>query len=281
MRAFVLTARFQSITKAAEAMSLTVSPVSRLVSELETYYGRKLFQRDSNRITLTDYGRDLYNKINQIYKNLEVVESEIKGVNTKKIQKIYYGWENEGRARNIYTLSISDIEYEYYELKRLQYIDPHKIDIDGIYLLSDYFPSDFHDIYTLDKIDTIEIFHRLDLNDNKKRPSLITYADQMASNMFRNQLNKIKSYLPFEKIIEVHNEFLAHEVILNGCGFGVRVQNTSILNTLLDSHLSIVSVDIPVPLHIAIPKGGQFINDYFRLANAFKLNTMNILHGSI
>ncbi|MEG6258828.1 LysR family transcriptional regulator [Enterobacter bugandensis] len=270
MRAFVLTAYFQSITKAAEAMSLTVSPVSRLVSELEIYYGKKLFHRDSNKLTLTEDGRDLYSKINHIYKNLELVESETKGINIKKRQMIYYEWESEGRAGNIYTLSISNAEYERYELKRIKYIDPQEIDNEGIYLLSEDFSSDAHDIYTLDKTDKIEIFHHIDTNNIKNNSSLITYTDQIGSNLFKSKLNKIKAHFPFDKIVEVNNEALANEVILNRYGFGIRVQNTSILNSLMDNHLSVLKIDISIPFHIAIPKGRQYVNDYRRLVNAFK-----------
>lgn len=270
MRAFVLTAYFQSITKAAEAMSLTVSPVSRLVSDLEIYYGKRLFHRDSNKLTLTDDGRDLYGKINHIYKNLESVESELKGINAKKRQRIYYEWESEGRAGNIYTLSISNSEYERYELKRIKYINPQEIDNEGIYLLSENLSSEAHDIYTLDKTDKIEIFHHSDINNIKKNSSLITYTDQIGSNLFKSKLNTIKAHFPFDNIVEVNNEALANEVILNRYGFGIRIQNTSILNSLLDNHLSVLKIDIPIPFHIAIPKGRQYVNDYHRLANAFK-----------
>ena len=56
LKAFVLTARHQSFSRAAEQLFITQSGMSVLVRELETQLGFRLFERTTRRVTLTDFG---------------------------------------------------------------------------------------------------------------------------------------------------------------------------------------------------------------------------------
>jgi DNA-binding transcriptional LysR family regulator len=58
LRAFVAVSREGTVAGAADALSLTASPVSRTIRELERHLG-SLFDRDYHRMTLTDVGRRL------------------------------------------------------------------------------------------------------------------------------------------------------------------------------------------------------------------------------
>ncbi len=59
---FVKVAQFESFTRAAHAMKMPVSTVSRKVSELEAELGVTLLQRTTRKLTLTSQGRDYFNQ---------------------------------------------------------------------------------------------------------------------------------------------------------------------------------------------------------------------------
>src|SRR4051812_3134048 len=56
LKAFVLTARHQSFSRAAEELFITQSGMSVLVRELETQLGFRLFERTTRKVTLTEPG---------------------------------------------------------------------------------------------------------------------------------------------------------------------------------------------------------------------------------
>jgi DNA-binding transcriptional LysR family regulator len=56
LKAFVLTARHQSFSRAAEDLFITQSGMSVLVRELETQLGFRLFERTTRKVALTDFG---------------------------------------------------------------------------------------------------------------------------------------------------------------------------------------------------------------------------------
>lgn len=57
IRAFVMIAREGSVTRAAEALGITQSSVSRYLSVLEEYLGEELIKRQGRNTELTDFGR--------------------------------------------------------------------------------------------------------------------------------------------------------------------------------------------------------------------------------
>src|SRR5213075_789197 len=56
LKAFVLTARHQSFSRAAEQLFITQSGMSVLVRELETQLGFRLFERTTRKVMLTEPG---------------------------------------------------------------------------------------------------------------------------------------------------------------------------------------------------------------------------------
>ncbi|HEY9529964.1 MAG TPA: LysR family transcriptional regulator, partial [Burkholderiales bacterium] len=56
MKAFLLTARHQSFSRAAEQLFITQSGMSVLIRELEEQLGFRLFDRTTRRVTLTEFG---------------------------------------------------------------------------------------------------------------------------------------------------------------------------------------------------------------------------------
>lgn len=56
LRYFLMVAREESITRAAEILHITQPTLSRQLSQLEEELGVKLFERGARRITLTNEG---------------------------------------------------------------------------------------------------------------------------------------------------------------------------------------------------------------------------------
>lgn len=76
-----------SITKAGQRLFVAQPTVSFAVSELEKYYGTKLFDRISKRLYLTDAGRRLLPYAQHIVSMFDEMETEIRD------------WENSGTLR--------------------------------------------------------------------------------------------------------------------------------------------------------------------------------------
>jgi DNA-binding transcriptional LysR family regulator len=62
---FVKVAQFESFSRAAHAMGMPVSTVSRKVSVLEAELGVTLLQRTTRKLTLTSQGRDYFNQCSE------------------------------------------------------------------------------------------------------------------------------------------------------------------------------------------------------------------------
>jgi DNA-binding transcriptional LysR family regulator len=56
LRAFILTARHESFSRAADEMFITQSGISIMVRELESQLGFRLFDRTTRKVRLTDLG---------------------------------------------------------------------------------------------------------------------------------------------------------------------------------------------------------------------------------
>ncbi|MEO0623304.1 MAG: LysR family transcriptional regulator [Pseudomonadota bacterium] len=80
MRCFVQVAELQSVTRAAEALSLAPSAVSRRIKDLESRLGAQLFSRTTRRMSLTEAGRVYFQSCQRILGDIEEAESAVSGV---------------------------------------------------------------------------------------------------------------------------------------------------------------------------------------------------------
>src|SRR6266478_9287685 len=62
---FVRVAQFESFSRAAQALGMPVSTVSRKVSALEAELGVTLLQRTTRKLALTSQGRDYFNQCSE------------------------------------------------------------------------------------------------------------------------------------------------------------------------------------------------------------------------
>lgn len=91
LKYFVAVAREESITKAAEALFVTQPNLSRQMQNLEKEIGQQLFIRGSRKITLTEAGRLLYKRAEEIIDLYNKTESELNSPITDISGDVYIG----------------------------------------------------------------------------------------------------------------------------------------------------------------------------------------------
>lgn len=75
MRVYVCVVDTHSFARAAEALGLPRSTVSRVVKELETYLGIQLLQRTTRKLSVTAEGRRYYDESKRLLADIATVES--------------------------------------------------------------------------------------------------------------------------------------------------------------------------------------------------------------
>ena len=85
LQGFVATARSGNLSRAAEAMHLTVSALSHQIKALEDRLGYRLFVRGSRGVALTDDGRRL---LEEIAPHLEAIEQALRPYATRRDDKL-------------------------------------------------------------------------------------------------------------------------------------------------------------------------------------------------
>ncbi|MDE5593590.1 MAG: LysR family transcriptional regulator [Clostridiales bacterium] len=91
LRYFLAVARAESISKAAEDLFVTQPNLSRQMQNLEKEIGRRLFVRGSRKITLTEAGRLLYKRAEEIIELYNKTENELNEHATDIGGDIYIG----------------------------------------------------------------------------------------------------------------------------------------------------------------------------------------------
>ena len=77
LRAFSTVARFGGVSRAAEALHLTQSAVSKQIQELEKWVGVELFERSRKRLTLTASGERYEKAVRSILSQMEAATLEL------------------------------------------------------------------------------------------------------------------------------------------------------------------------------------------------------------
>lgn len=81
LKYFLTVAQEENITRAAEVLHTTQSNLSRQLAELEKIIGKKLFERGSRKITLTEEGMFLRKRAKEIIELTERTENDLKTFN--------------------------------------------------------------------------------------------------------------------------------------------------------------------------------------------------------
>jgi LysR family glycine cleavage system transcriptional activator len=77
LRAFEVAARAGSFVMAATELGVTAAAVSQQVKSLETRLGKRLFERQGNRIVMTDAGRALYPRLESAFAELAAATDDL------------------------------------------------------------------------------------------------------------------------------------------------------------------------------------------------------------
>ena len=78
LRAFILTARHESFSRAADEMFITQSGISIMVRELESQLGFRLFERTTRKVKLTAVGASFLPTANRCLCELEAAALRIR-----------------------------------------------------------------------------------------------------------------------------------------------------------------------------------------------------------
>lgn len=88
---FLAVAREESITKAAEALRMTQPPLSRQMKELEEEVGKQLLIRGSKKVTLTEDGKLLRKRAEEMIALMEKTKAELISSDKNISGEIYIG----------------------------------------------------------------------------------------------------------------------------------------------------------------------------------------------
>lgn len=84
LRAFEVAARTGSFVQAGVELGVTAAAVSLQVKALEGYLEKRLFQREGNRIVLTDAGREFYPRLGQALSDIAELAADLRGGHDRK-----------------------------------------------------------------------------------------------------------------------------------------------------------------------------------------------------
>ncbi len=112
LRYFLAIAKYESISRAAEALYVTQPNLSRQMKKLEDETGRQLFERGSRKITLTDAGRLLKKRAEEILELYDRAEEEIKAAPEEISGEVRIGG-GESRAFSLIARAICAVQRQY------------------------------------------------------------------------------------------------------------------------------------------------------------------------
>lgn len=95
LETFIYVAENLNFARAAEALNITQSAVSRQIHALEEELGTKLLHRTTRTVTLTPSGLSFLENAKYIMARLELAESKIKHNADLQLQPLSIGCENE------------------------------------------------------------------------------------------------------------------------------------------------------------------------------------------
>lgn len=194
LRCFMVSATKGSFTEAAESLNITTSPLSKMISGLENYFGTKLFFRTSDGIKLNHEGESLYQLLLPHYEALCNIENKLRGagrVQERNISRELIIGSCGGFLSNTTTLVRSVLSSNIFSSVRINLINGKShlnrkdealklLSKKNIHVLLSYEPFDF-----LDEVETVRI-------DDVRLAALI--STQM-HNTYPTDKEKLK-YLP-------------------------------------------------------------------------------------
>lgn len=251
---FIAVAQEGSLTKAALRKFVTVSPVCRLISELESELGVALFYREGKGMKLTSEGENFYNDIISPYLSITNIEKKLRTNNTLRID-----------VRGPFPVFIEDICQHFFkpEMKKLIKVSRTNDKNSGKLI------DDYEIIYSTDKINVSNSYHtisshedvslltceKLKSEDLRSLPFIQSYS--FASTDFYKKLHNKFSELGYSnEVISIENEDIRKEAVAQG--FGISIVTPSFIRYADPVKFKFIQPDkinLLLPHHLYIKSG--------------------------
>ncbi|MDL2307475.1 LysR family transcriptional regulator [Desulfovibrio sp. OttesenSCG-928-C06] len=89
---FYLAARYRRMTEAARALYVSTPAVTMQIKKLENWLGFTVFERGHGELVLTERGRELYEKIEPIFSQLEDLERYLESAASTEEMEVRFGF---------------------------------------------------------------------------------------------------------------------------------------------------------------------------------------------
>ncbi len=251
LKYFLAVAREQSISKAASSLFVTQPNLSRQMQNLEKEVGQRLFIRGTRKITLTEAGRLLYKRAEEIIELYNKTETELNKPITDIGGDIYIGG-GESYVMGLIAKAAHEVQKDYPNVKFHLFsgdmvavsekLDKGLIDF-GIFIE----PADLskYDYLRLPLTDTWGVLMRKDSPLAEKK--YITPEDLRDEPLIRSKHSLGKSIISdwFKKSADELNIVATYNLLYNASilveeGIGYAVGLDKIINTSGDSNLCFV-----------------------------------------
>lgn len=261
LRAFMTVAECGSVRDASHVLSLTVSPVSRLLNEFEHFYRQKLFVRNGKGLALTPQGQMLHKELAPLYNEMVKIERRIRHLDKRhKEITIYYDWGKDHEIYSLQKLLYSKLNYHQVTLRNIDlndYEEGERLCSERIYLLSrEHYATGYRlfDKISRQNLCLVSLAHQSD--DNK---TLVVCDEQMTNPVICQAVSKLKTSGTVNQVINLNSFSLMKEMLLNDGAVSIVPGNYCHLKTWQDFHFQ--SLDDVVGLSfdtlIYLPSGGK------------------------
>lgn len=254
VRAFFLVAEHSSVSEAARILSLTVSPVSRLITDMEIYYNRKLFKRQGNKISLTPEGEKLYHQLKEPYSTLERIEKNLKEGETRNVDNIFYNWGTENLVLQLHEKNILSVGNGVQKFFRIEDYSISALEVNSCYVLSRDIPSELHDTFIWHKKDHLNLYLNREISDHIATLPLILHSNQESHSAISCNCKNLQSKYGFKNTITIENEYFVYEMVKKGLGIGIDSSYNTQLYLNGNNNIIFNDTNIPLPIFIKIPK---------------------------
>lgn len=254
MRAFMLVAKLHSISEAAKVLSLTVSPVSRLISDFEAACRKKLFVRHGNRILLNKDGMQLYNQLEELYTRLDDIEIEFKRGIKRNVDVIYHDWGKDYFILQYQKKYYTSKKYHDYDFVSINTLDGESLKNDVIYFLSSNVPTEHHEKILFKRADAFSLYFNEKFSLCDSMNTLFVFKDQLELPLLKANLDKIKKTHNLKKIVSLNSEMSCCEMVSHGHGVGLTMQS-NLHTAVWSAHpFKHIKTDILLDFFVYVPK---------------------------
>lgn len=226
LRVFMSVVKCGSLSNAALELSLTVSPVCRMINEFENYYDKKLFNRNGKGLSLTEEGEKIYNILNPIYTELQKIENSIHPRKKKSPTEfsIYYDWSNEPIVKVLQSFifnkgSINSFVFYNIDTRADRFVSDEMNN--SIYIISRDFFFKNHKRYNKNYHDRLCLVASKEYQYEQVNDNLIICDDQLYNQAINKEITRLKINNQIKEVIKVGSSEAMREMILDGFGIGV------------------------------------------------------------